>query len=60
MAVRAGRTLDGRFGGYRCEWAFGDVGQSARIRKELMATLAPRLSVRDRIGITDKTILTQL
>lgn len=48
---------DGRFGGYWREWAFGDLGQSAQMRKELIAGLAPRLSIRDKLEVTDKFLV---
>lgn len=47
----------GRFGGYWREWAFGELGQSAETRKELIAQLAPRLSIRDRLEISGKFLV---
>ncbi|HEY0627999.1 MAG TPA: DUF4132 domain-containing protein [Sphingomicrobium sp.] len=50
---------DGRFGGYWREWAFGDLGQSARTRKELIAWIAPKLSIADKLEIGDKSLIVQ-
>lgn len=48
---------DGRFGTYWREWAFGDLGQGAEARKELIAAIAPKLSIADRLEIGDKTLI---
>lgn len=50
---------DGRFGGYWTQWAFGDLGQSAQTRRELIATIAPRLSIRDKLEITEKFLVVE-
>jgi hypothetical protein len=48
---------DGRFGGYWQSWAFGELGQSAETRRELIAQIAPRLSIADRLEIGDKALI---
>jgi len=47
----------GRFGTYWRDWAFGDLGQSAQTRKELIAGIAPRLSIADKLEVGDKALL---
>jgi hypothetical protein len=47
----------GRHGGYWSEWAFGELGQSATTRRELMSWIAPKLSISDRLTITDRFLL---
>jgi len=49
----------GRYGGYWREWAFGDLGQSAATRKELVSWLAPKLSIADKLEIGDKSLIVQ-
>jgi hypothetical protein len=48
---------DGRFGTYWREWAFGDLGQSAETRKQLIAGIAPRLSIADKLEIGEKALI---
>ena len=50
---------EGRNGGYWRDWAFGDLGQSASTRKELIAQIAPKLSIADKLEITDKFLVVQ-
>lgn len=42
---------DGRFGGYWQDYAFGDLGQTAQTRRELLVDLVPKLSIADRLKI---------
>jgi Domain of unknown function (DUF4132) len=49
----------GRHRNYWQEWAFGDLGQSAATRKELIASLAPKLSIADRLEINGRFLLVQ-
>lgn len=44
---------------YWSEWAFADLGQSATVRKELIAWIAPRLSIADRLEVADKFLIVQ-
>lgn len=48
---------EGRFGAYWREWAFGDLGQSAETRKQLIAGIAPRLSIADKLEIGEKALI---
>lgn len=48
---------DGRHGGYWREWAFGELGQSAQTRRELISWIVPKLSIADRLEITDKALV---
>lgn len=48
---------DGRHGGYWREWAFGELGQSAQTRRELIAWIVPKLSIADRLEVTDKFLI---
>lgn len=48
---------EGRFGTYWREWAFGDLGQSAETRKQLIAGIAPRLSIADKLEIGEKALI---
>lgn len=50
---------NGRHGGYWAEWAFGELAQNAQTRKELISSLVPRLSIRDKLEITDKFLVVQ-
>lgn len=50
---------DGRHGNYWREWAFGDLGQSATTRKELISWIAPKLSIADKLEIGDKSLIVQ-
>jgi hypothetical protein len=48
---------DGRFGAYWREWSFGELGQSAATRKDLIAAIAPRLSIAGKLQIGDKALI---
>ncbi len=48
---------DGRFGRYWQQWAFGDLGQSAAMRRELIARIAPRLSIAAQLDIGDRALI---
>ncbi len=50
---------DGRFGGYWREWAFGDLSQNAETRRALIASIAPKLTIADRLEVTDKFLIVQ-
>jgi hypothetical protein len=50
---------DGRNGGYWREWAFGELGQSASTRRDLIAWLMPRLSIAGKLEITDKFLIVE-
>ena len=46
----------GRFGHYWNVWAFGDLGQSAQMRRDLIARLVPRLSIASQLEIGDRAL----
>ena len=48
---------EGRFGAYWREWAFGDLGQSAETRKQLITGIVPRLSIAGKLEIGDKALI---
>ncbi|MDB5706632.1 MAG: hypothetical protein JWN66_3748 [Sphingomonas bacterium] len=48
---------EGRFGGYWREWAFGDLSQNAETRRALIASIAPKLAIADRLEIGDKFLV---
>lgn len=48
---------EGRNAGYWHKWAFGDLGQSAQTRRELIAMIAPKLSIADKLEVTDKFLV---
>lgn len=48
---------DGHHQRYWRQWAFGDLGQSAETRKELIEQIVPRLSIADKLRIGDKALL---
>lgn len=50
---------DGRHGNYWREWAFGDLGQSAATRRELIGWIVPRLSIADRLEMGEKSLIVQ-
>jgi hypothetical protein len=50
---------NGHNGGYWREWAFGELGQSAATRKELISWIAPKLSIADKLEINDKFLVVQ-
>jgi hypothetical protein len=43
-----------RFGAYWREYAFGDLGQSGKIRGEVLASLLPALAIADRCELRDR------
>ncbi len=47
----------GRHGQYWANWAFGDLGQSALMRRELIARLAPRLSIAAQLEIGERALI---
>lgn len=49
----------GLYAGYWREWGFADLGQSAAARKELVAWIAPKLSIADKLTIDDKFLIVQ-
>jgi hypothetical protein len=48
---------DGRYGGYWREYAFGDLSQTAETRRDLIAAIAPKLAIADRLEIGDKFLI---
>jgi Domain of unknown function (DUF4132) len=50
---------NGHHGGYWREWAFGELGQSAATRKELISWIAPKLSIADKLEIAEKFLIVQ-
>lgn len=50
---------EGRHADYWRALAFGELEQSAVTRKELIASLMPKLSIADRLEITDKFLVVQ-
>ncbi|MFA6112535.1 MAG: DUF4132 domain-containing protein [Sphingomonas sp.] len=50
---------DGRFGGYWREWAFGDLSQSAETRRALIAAIAPKLAIADKLEVSEKSLIVQ-
>jgi hypothetical protein len=47
----------GRFGQYWQQWAFGDLGQSAAMRRDLIARLAPRLAIAAQLEIGERALI---
>ena len=45
---------NGRFANYWTSHAFGDLGQTAKMRKELIEGILPKLAIADKCEITDK------
>lgn len=45
---------DGRFGAYWQSYTFGDLGETAKTRKELIAKLIPKLAIADKLEVTEK------
>ena len=45
---------DGRFGQYWVRQAFGDLGETAKMRKTLIEGLVPKLAIRDKVKVKDK------
>ena len=50
---------EGRFGGYWRDYAFGDLSQNAETRRALIASIAPRLTIADRLEVTGKFLIVQ-
>jgi len=50
---------DGRHGGYWREWAFGELGQSAATRRELITWIVPKLSIADKLEVTGNFLIVQ-
>lgn len=50
---------EGSNGGYWRDWAFGDLGQSAGTRKELITQITPKLSIADKLAITEKFLVVE-
>ena len=50
---------DGVNGQYWRNWAFGELGQTAATRRDLIAALVPKLSIADKLEVTDKFLLVQ-
>jgi len=48
---------NGHNGGYWREWAFGELGESAQTRRELVSWIVPKLSIADRLEVTDKFLI---
>jgi hypothetical protein len=48
---------EGRFGGYWREHAFGELGQTAKVRKELIETILPKLAIADKCEIEEKYLV---
>jgi hypothetical protein len=49
----------GQHGDYWREWAFGELGVSAQTRRELISWIVPRLSIADRLEVTDKYLIVE-
>jgi hypothetical protein len=48
---------DGRHRDYWHDWAFGELGQSAQVRRELIARFAGSLSIADKLEIGEKALI---
>lgn len=48
---------EGRHRDYWHDWAFGDLGQSARVRRELIERFAGGLSIADKLEIGEKALI---
>ncbi|MCX4818886.1 DUF4132 domain-containing protein [Streptomyces sp. NBC_01142] len=48
------RGADRAYDGYWKEWAFGELTEPARIRRESLARLLPRTRIADRVELTDR------
>lgn len=48
---------DGRFRDYWGQYAFGDLGETARTRRAVLETLVPRLKIAHRSSLTDKFLV---
>lgn len=45
---------DGDYGDYWRDTAFGELGETAKTRRELIAEIAPKLAIADRLAVTDR------
>jgi len=50
---------DGRFGQYWVRQAFGDLGETAKMRKTLIEGLIPKLAIKDKLKVTEKYLEVQ-
>jgi hypothetical protein len=50
---------DGVNGQYWRNWAFGELGQTAATRRDLIAALVPKLSIAEKLEVTDKFLIVQ-
>lgn len=50
---------NGRFGQYWIRQAFGDLGETAKMRKTLIEGLVPKLAIRDKLKVTEKYLEVQ-
>jgi hypothetical protein len=50
---------DGIHGQYWGDWTFGELSQTAATRRDLIAALVPKLSIADKLEVTDKFLLVQ-
>ena len=51
---------DGRFRDYWASYSFGELGEQAKTRKQLLANLLPRLAkIRDRCLLTERFLATR-
>ncbi|MEK6642986.1 MAG: DUF4132 domain-containing protein [Planctomycetota bacterium] len=48
---------EGRFRDYWREYAFGDLSETAKTRREILSGLMPRLSIADRCALIDKFLV---
>jgi hypothetical protein len=45
---------DGRHGAYWRDHAFGELGETAKTRRDLVSAIAPKLAIADRLNVTDR------
>jgi hypothetical protein len=45
---------DGRYGAYWRDHAFGELGETAKTRRDLVSAIAPKLAIADRLNVTDR------
>lgn len=50
---------DGRFGQYWIRHSFGELGETAKMRKTLIEGLVPKLAIKDKLNVTDKYLEVQ-
>ncbi|MEI6950481.1 DUF4132 domain-containing protein [Paraflavisolibacter sp. H34] len=48
---------DSQFGNYWRSYSFGDLGESAKVRKEVLQRLVPRLKIRDKCSFDGKFLV---